>query len=252
MAVLLGGGAGVRIAYNQADDNAADRLLALQAQVGRAVTMVGDVGVILQRRIGFELIDIDVGLNIFDDGQTYGEDPGPPVHRTLTSASAPFMSTMLGLQMTIFGHGLRYIEKVVSATEIWYSGPAIAAATGLRFTQPLGLASFDDGHVDGNVLTSVSGPFVPELVGRNVSIHELGTFAIATYTSPTEIVFKGSGPLIDGVRFTVPVFMTEEDRLLLAGAQIIDAHRSPPLNTPTTMRWRLGDRSRRGGQRVVV
>lgn len=247
MAVLLGGGAGVRIAYNQADDNAADRLLALQAQVGRAVTMVGDVGTILQRRIGFELIDIDVGLNIFDDGQVYGG-----VDRRLTSVSAPFTPTMVGLQMTIFGQGRRYIEAYNGPGDIEYSGAVIAATTGLRFTQPLGLASFDDGHVDGNVLTSLSGPFYPELVGRNVSIHELGTFTIATYTSPTEIVFKGSGPLIDGVRFTVPVFMGEEDRLLIAGAQLVDAHRSPPLNTPTTMRWRLGERVRRGRQRVVV
>jgi hypothetical protein len=250
MAVLLGGGAGVRIAYNQADDNAADRLLALQAQVGLAVTMVGDVGVVTQRRIGFELIDIDVGLNIFDDGRTYGEVAPGPYH--LTSVSAPFTPTMVGLQMTIFGHGRRYIERYIGPGDIEYSGPAIAATTGLRFTQPLGLASFDDGHVDGDVLTSLSGPFYPELVGRNVSIHELGTFAITAYTSPTAVVFDGSGPLIDGVRFTLAVFMAEEDRLLIAGAQVLDAHRSPPLNTPTTMRWRLGDRSRRGSQRVVV
>ena len=248
MAVLLGGGSGVRVAYNQADDNGADRLLALQAQVGLAANMVGDSGAVLERRIASEIIDIDVGLNIFGDGQTYGGSD-----RRITSVSNPFTPTMVGLPITIFGHGQRVIEVHNGPGDVEYSGLAIAAQTGIRFTQPLGLVSFDDGNVDGNTLTSVSTPFYSQLVGRNVSIHGLGTREIMAYTSPSEIDFGGTPSVVQlGLLFTLPMIVDKQDRSLLSGSQVIDSHRTPPLSTPTTMRWRLGKRRRRGVQRIVV
>lgn len=237
-----------RVAYNQADDNAADRLLALQVQVGLASTMVSDSGVVLSRRIASEIIDIDVGLNVFGDGQTYGGSD-----RRITSASMPFTAAMVGLPITIYGHGRRFIEAFNGYGDVEYSGPVIAAQSGLRFTQPLGLVSFEDGQIDGNTLTSSSAPFYPQLVGRNVSVHELGTREVVSYASASEIELDGAASvLMQGLRFTLPVVMEQADRLLKSGSQVIDAHRSPPLTVPTIMRWRLGERRRRGAQRTVV
>lgn len=248
MAVLLGGGSAVRVAYNQKDDNAADRLLALQAQVGLVETFVGDLGTVLRRKIGFEIMDVDVGLNIFDDGQTYGGSD-----MRLTSASNPFTATMVGLQMTIIGHGQRYIEVYNGPGDIEYGGAVIDADTGLQFTQPLGTASFEDGQVSGNTITSVSAPFYAGLVGRNIHVDGLGSREISAYTSTSEIDFGGSAePFRDGVLFTIPVILATADRQLIAGSQVIDSHRSPPLIMPTTMRWRLGERRERGTKRVVV
>ena len=45
MAVLVGSVSGALVAYDQARDNAADRLLGLQSQVGVADVMVPDAGV---------------------------------------------------------------------------------------------------------------------------------------------------------------------------------------------------------------
>jgi hypothetical protein len=247
MAVLVGNTSGALVAYDQARDNAADRLLGLQAQVGAADVMVPDHGTVLSRKLGSEIIDIDVGLNVFNDGVANGTN-------TLTSASGPWTKAMVGLSFTIFGHGQRQIATYVSANEIEFSGPVIAVATGLRFTQPLGLALFEDGAVDGNSLQSASAPFYSQLEGRHVSIVDLGSRMITAYVSPNEVSFDGAAvsPAQADRHFSVPVIMDRADRLLSAGGQIVDAHRTPDTAQAMTMRWRLGERRRRGGQRTVV
>lgn len=107
MAVFMGGASGARLAFDQADDNSADRLLALWAQEGFADTYVPDHGVILSRRIGHTTVDLDVGLNVHADGQSYGTN-------RLTSADAPFSKSMIGLPFTIYGHGQRIVETVTA------------------------------------------------------------------------------------------------------------------------------------------
>lgn len=250
MAVLIGGALGARIAYEQADDNSADRLLGLQAQVGIADEWVPNAGVVVARKLGSEIIDIDVGLNVYADGQTFGTGDN-----RLVSAGAPFTPTMVGLPLTIFGFGDRIVEVYGSATEIEYSGAAIAAGTGRRFTTPLGIAAFDDAVVDGNTITSASAPFYAELVGRNVGIGDLGTRKVTAFTSATEVDFDGAAvtPSMSGARVTVPVFMEEAERNLSAlSGQVLDSHRVPATSSPMIMRWRMGERKRRGSQRTVV
>jgi hypothetical protein len=235
MAVFIAGGAGGRWAFNRGVDNGADQLIAFQAQTGPARTYVPDVGAILERQWTSENAQIDVGLNVFGDGQTFLGN------NNLTSASAPFAKAMRGLSFLIFGHGQRTIVSVTDANTLIYSGPSMGDHTGLRFTQPLGLALFEDGIVDGQVLTSALAPFAPRHVGQHVSLANLGTRIITAHNSATEVEVDGL-PMIrqDGVFFTLPVIMEAADRLLAAGSQVIDAHRTPETNAPMVMRWHLG------------
>lgn len=243
MAVLIGGATGVRAVYNQADDNAADRILALFDQVGTALTP--DQGVITRQKIGSEVAEIDVGVNVYADGVTYGDN-------RLTSASAPFTPTMVGLTISVSGHGQRVIENHVSAGEVELSGSVMAAATGVQFTTPLGIAGFDCTVSLGTVITCADAPFYAQLVGRNVHIVNVGTRQVAAYTSATEIEVEGPAIADQDLRVFVPIFMEQAERSLWAGSQIVDSHRLPAMNTATTIRWRLGPRPRRGAQRTVV
>jgi hypothetical protein len=237
MAVVIGGSQGLVTAWNAGDNSPADRLLSLQAQEGLAGSWLPDSGTVLARVLGLETAQIDVGVNVFGDGVTNGT-------QTLTSASAPFAAAMVGLPITVFGHGRRVIETWVSASQVTVSGPAMAAGTGVRFTQPLGISAFLDGVTNGtNDLTSASAPFTAAMVGRRTSIEDLGTREITAFTSATQITVDGSPlPAATGLRFTVPVFVEAADRRLLAGAKVIDSHRSPPANVATVVRWRVGRR----------
>lgn len=234
------------MAWNQADDCTADRLLGLRAQIGALTDLVPDRGAVTKTKIGNEIIDLDVGVNVFVDGVTDGSN-------TLTSASSPFTRAMIGLPITITGHGRRVIEAVIGPGEIEFSGQPIAAATGVRFTQPLGITAFDDGRVDGNTLTSASQPFSPELVGRRLSLHLHGSREVTAYVSASEVTFDGSPlALQDGLRFTLPVVMEQAERSLSTnGGQIVDSRRVPSLTQATVVRWRFGERRRRGKPRQI-
>lgn len=235
MALFLASASVGRWAWDRARDNGADQLIALQAQVGPVADMVPDVGTIVDTHWAADGVQLDVGLNVYADGVTSA------ANNELTSVSAPFAKAMLGLQTLIYGHGQRTITNVVSASKIVYSGLSAGDHTGLRFTQPLGIAAFMDGIVYDNFLTSASAPFTPDIEGRHVSIAGAGTRLVTAYNSATEIEVDGAlMALREGVHFTMPVIMAAADRLLSAGAQIIDAHRSPATNTPMIMRWHLG------------
>ena len=237
MAVVVGGNQGLVTAWNAGDNSPADRLLALQDQEGLISTWTPNAGLVLSRHVGLESVIIDVGVNVFADGVANGTT-------TFTSASAPFASAMVGLPITIFGHGRRVIESRVSASQVTVSGPAIPAATGIRFTQPLGISAFLDGvSVGTNALTSASGPFTAAMVGRRVTIDDLGTRLVTVFTSANSVTVDGSPlPAAVGRRFTVPVFAEAAERSLLSGAKVVDSHRSPAANTPTVVRWHVGRR----------
>ena len=243
MAVFIGGAAGSRVVYNQADDNAADRILAFRDQVGLVLTP--DHGVILRQRIGSQIAEIDVGINVHADGQTYGTN-------RLTSVSSPFTPTMVGLTMTIAGYGQRVIEQVTAANDIEVSGSVMAINVGVRFTTPLGTAAFDCQVSSGNTLTNTDSPFYAELVGRNVYLVNVGLRQVLSHVSADEITVDGATMVDQILRVMVPVFMERAQRSMWAGSQIVDSHRLPALNTATTIRWQLGPRPRRGVQRTVV
>jgi len=249
MAVIVGGTSGAKAAYDRARDNPADRLLALWQQIGDPSTLVPDHGTVLSIRRGSGVVEIEVGLNVFGDGQTYGG-----VDRRLTSVTAPFTKSMLGLPIKIFGYGSRVVEAVNSTSEIEYSGLAVDAGTGRRFTQPLGRASFFDGQISGgNTLTSASEPFYPDLTGRPVVITDLGVRTM-TYVSATTVTFDGAA-VADRihVHFTVPVILGPEERSMeTAGGQVVDSHRVDEISTPTTILWRFGARPLPATPRTVV
>jgi hypothetical protein len=243
MAVFIGGAPGSRVAYNQADDNAADRILAFRAQVGLVLTP--DQGVILSEKIGNELAEIDVGISVYADGRTYGTN-------RLTSISSPFTPTMVGLSIIVSGHGQRVIELVTAANDIEVSGSVMPINVGLRFTTPLGTAAFDCQVSLSTTLTNTDSPFYPELVGRNVYLVNFGLREVLTYVSADEITIAGPAIANQILRVMVPVFMERAERGLWAGSQIVDSHRLPAMNTATTIRWQMGPRPRRGVQRTVV
>lgn len=235
MAVVIGGNQGLTWCWDAGVNNPADRLLALQRQEGRAETWLPDAGTVLTRRVGMSLVEIDVGINVYADGVANGTN-------TLTSASAPWLAAMVGLPFSISGRGQRVIENVVSASQITFSGPVIAAATGLKFTKPVGLNAFLDGVTTGaNTLTSASGPFTAQHVGRRTTIDDLGTRVITVFNSATQVTVDGPVlPAATGRRFTVPVFTETADRRLLSGSKVIDSHRQQALNSPLVVRWRVG------------
>lgn len=237
MAVVIGGSQGLVTAWNAGDNSPADRLLALQDQEGLAGTWVPDAGTVLSRQLGLESAIIDVGVNVFADGVANGTT-------TFTSASAPFTRAMVGLPITVFGRGRRVIESWVSAGQVLLSGPGLVAGTGIRFTQPLGINAFLDGVTAGtNVLTSASAPFTATMVGRHTTIDDLGTRVVTVFTSTSSVTVDGAPlPAATGRRFTVPVFTEAAERRLLAGAKVIDSHRSPAAALPTLVRWRVGRR----------
>jgi hypothetical protein len=236
MAVIAGGGSGVIVARDQISDNKSDRLLALQAQEGKFDDWASSHGSIVSRRTGSEFSQIDYGLSTYEDGVTNGTN-------TLTSASGPFEPGMVGLRVIIQNQGYRFIETYTSANEITFSGGVIAAATGVRFTTPVSIAQFTDGVSYGtNVLTSASGPFTADMVGRKTSISAVGTREIVTYTSPTEIEVDGPafGPA-PGHYFTVAIDIPPTDVEMISGAgKTVDAHRTPRLTSPTLLRWVVG------------
>jgi len=234
MAVFMGGGLGTALAYDQADDNQADRLLALQNQIGLAETFVS--GHIISRKIGHETIEIDTGVNFFNDGITNG------TNQLTTASSTPFQKAMMGLPITIYGHGQRFIEVVNADNDIEFSGTPIDADTDIVFTQPLGLSSFLDGNVDANSLGSASEPFHLSMEGKNVWIQGYGSRVIETYNSPGAIVFGGTPiPAQERIKFIIPVVMAAANRALLtASSQVIDSCRTPATSTAMVMRWRLG------------
>lgn len=243
MAVFIGGATGSRVVHNQADDNAADRILAFRDQVGLVLTP--DQGVILREKIGSQVAEIDVGINVYADGRTYGTN-------RLTSVSAPFTPTMVGLTISVSGHGARVIEQVTAANDIEVSGSTMAINVGVRFTAPLGTAAFDCQVSDYTKLTCADAPFYAELVGRNVYLVNVGLREVLSHTSATEIRVEGPAVADQILRVMVPVFMERAQRGLWAGPQIVDSHRLPAMNTATTIRWRLGPRPRHGVQRTVV
>jgi len=248
MAILIGGGTNALWAWNQADDNGADRILALEKQLGRVSSYIPDTGVVLENKNGAEISQIDVGVNVFADGQTYGTN-------RLTSVSNPFTRGMVGLPITISGYGQRVIESFTAAGDITFSGSTIPTGTGRRFTQPLGISGFTDGVISsGNTLQSASSPFYAELVGRNVNIVNVGTREITAYTSASEVDFGGASVGDNtGVNFSIPIFIeSREHSLESAGGQIIDSHRVPASNAATVVRWRIGERVKRGAERIVV
>lgn len=246
MAVIMGNALGARVAWDQLDDNVADRLLALDAQIGRPETLVPGAGTVLAIAEGQEIVEMDVSLNVLGDGVADGTNH-------LTSVSGPWTRAMVGLSLAILGHGQRTITAYHAAGDIEFSGSPIAAATGLRFTWPLGLVAFDDGVLDGLTLTSVSAPFSADLVGGHVNIDGIGIRHIDTYVGDDEVTVDGA-PVVyrNRLRFTLPVTASQaEHSLSTTGGQIVDGHRLPALATATTLRWRLGDRARRGTPRTL-
>jgi hypothetical protein len=246
MAVLGGGSAGARLAWNQGDDNVADRLLGLEAQVGRVETWVPSSGAVADSKISNEIAQLDVGLNLFEDGVTNGTN-------TLTSVSAPFEASMVGLPITIFGQGRRVVASFVSATEITVNGAPIAAAVGLTFTTPIGITQFTDGETYGDQrLTSAAAPFNATHVGTRTSISGIGSRVITTYTSPTEVEVDGVAiPANQGRFFTLLTDSEPREESLTSGGQVVDSHRIPALTSPAIMRWEVGGRRKRGKPREI-
>ena len=236
MAVIAGGGSGVIVARDQISDNKSDRLLALQAQEGKFDDWVSSHGSVVSRRLGAEMSQIDYGLSTSEDGVTNGTN-------TLTSASGPFEAGMIGLRIYIQNQGYRFIETFTGANQISFSGAVIAAATGVRFTTPVSIAQFTDGVSYGtNVLTSTSGPFTADMVGRKTSISGVGTRKIVTFTNANEI--EVDGPVFGaavGHYFTVAIDIPPTDVEMVSGAgKTVDAHRTPRLTSPTLLRWVVG------------
>jgi hypothetical protein len=244
MAVLAGGSAGTLLAWNQAEDNSADRVMGLQAQVGRPETWTASEGVLLRTRVGSEITELDYALTAFDDGVTDGTNK-------LTSAAGPFEKSMVGLTISIVGWGQRVVESFVSANEITFSGNPIVAGPGRRFTLPIGRALLDDGAFDGltSNLTSITGAFDPSHVGTVVNINVLGSRLVTAYVSPTEVTLEGAPPPAgSGIFFTLITDVEPREVSLSSGPQVVDSHRTPRTNAATVMRWRVGDVLRRRGQ----
>jgi len=247
MAVVFGGSSGARVAWDAGMDSPADRLLALAAQEGSAFTLVPDRGTILARRVAAEVVEIEVGISVFADGVVSGGN-------TLTSASAPFEGSMLGMTLLISGFGRRRIIAVASANQVEFDGPSVPNAGGYRFTAPTGTSLFADGQsgslagtvnvmagAPANKLVSASAPFKAGMVGRRVSIAGIGSRRITAFVSATEVTLDGAamGPAVN-LRFTVPVFVEQAERQIKAGSKVLDSHRTPAMNTPTIVRWRIG------------
>lgn len=247
MAVVCGGPQGATLAWNAADDAVADRLLALQDQEGLSETWTVDAGVILERRISHEINEIDVGVNVYGDGVTNGTN-------TFTSATGPFLPSMLGLTIYIQGHGTRVITQVTSANSIEFSGNAIAADTGIVFSTTLGQALFEDGEtgslagtatvfsgVPDNILYSPSAPFDAQLLGRRVVLRDFGSREVTAVNSANEIEFDGA-PVAAGDQrvFTLPVVLEEDEHQLLAGGKVIASQRRPDVVAATIVRWAVG------------
>lgn len=244
MAVLAGGSSGALLAWNQAEDNPADRVMGLQDQVGRPESWASSEGILLRTRVGSEITELDYAITSFDDGVTNGTN-------TLTSASAPFESSMVGLHISITGFGQRFVTSYTSASEIEFSGNPIVAGTGRRFTLPIGRALFEDGVFDGVTtnLTSASAPFNPSHVGTTINVNALGTRVVEIYVSPTEVTLDGSPPAAQtGVLFTAITDVEPREINLSSGGQVVDSHRTPRTNSATVIRWRVGDIIRRRGQ----
>lgn len=254
MAVLAGGAVDVSRVYNQGDDNAADRLMALRAQIGDLDALVPGEGVIIRTKMASELVEIDVGIDVLDDGQTFGLGD----RRLVTTVHTPFTEAMVGMSFEILGHGLRVIEDVISTSEIEYSGLAVAVGTGRRYTVPKGQAGFEHGEISAaNKLTSDSAsdePFSAELVGHNVYMSNIGVREVATYIDARNITLAGDPITPQPVaRYYAPVFREQSDQWLeTSGGQVVDSHRVPETAAATTMRWQFGARRRRGVQRTVV
>lgn len=246
MAVLAGGSQGARVAWDQGDDNAADRVLGLQAQIGRVESWTPSQGTVLGLREGSEVVVLDVGVNVYDDGVANGTN-------TFTSASAPFEASMVGLAIDIQGLGRRVVTAYTSASEIEVSGPVLAAGTGLRFNTPLGIAQFTDGVTDGsNTLTSASAPFNASHVGTRVGVHAHGSRLVTAFTSATEVELDGDPlPAGSGVYFTVLTDLEPSEQSLSAGGQVVSSHRLPRLAAATVMRWNVGERRERGRPRTL-
>lgn len=247
MAVVFGGSAGARVAWDAGVDSPADRLLALAAQEGSAYVLFPDRGAILTRRVGLESVEIQVGVSVFTDGVVSGGN-------TLTSVSAPFESSMLGMSLVISGFGRRTITSFTSASQVGFSGPAIPNAGGYRFTAPTGTSLFTDGQTGSlagtvnvmsgtpdNKLVSASAPFKAGMVGRRVSIATIGSRVITAFVSANEVTIDGPAiPAGVDRPFTVPVFVEQAERQIKAGSKVLDSHRTPAMNTPTIVRWRIG------------
>lgn len=224
--------AGNQWAWDQADDNTADKLMALRHQLGESFYV--DRGVVLETRVGLETITVDCGINTFTGGVTF-------LGRRLVSGMAPFSKSMLGLTITIVGFGRRVIEEVISSTEIVYSEPEIPQAGGRQFTVPTGLGVFWDGEVEGNSLKSVSAPFTQSLVGKHVTITDIGTKEILALVSGDEITVDGpSMAYMTQRRFVLPVLIPRHDYGLYCGGPMIDSTRVPETSAPSIIRWRLG------------
>lgn len=244
MAVLAGGSAGTLLAWNQAEDNPADRVMGLQAQVGRPESWTASEGILLRTRVGSEITELDYALTAFDDGVTNGTV-------TLTSASGPFEKSMVGLTISIVGWGQRFVESFVSANEITFSGNPIVAGVSRRFTLPIGRALLDDGVFDGATsnLVSATGAFNPSHVGTVVNINSLGSRLVTAYVSPTEVTIEGAAPPAgSSILFTLITDVEPAEVSLSSGAQVVDSHRTPRMNAAAVMRWRVGDVLRRHGQ----
>ncbi len=235
MAVLAGGSSGALWAWNQAEENPADRVMGLQAQVGRPETWVASEGFFLRSRVGSEITELDFAITALDDGVTNGTN-------TLTSASGPFEPSMVGLQISVVGFGQRFVTSYTSANEIEFSGNPIAAGSGRRFTLPIGRSQFNDGELSGTSLISASAPFNPSHVGTNANVNGLGTREIIAYISPTEVTLEGGPfPAQTGVLFTAVTDIEPREVSLSSGGQVVDSHRTPRTNVATTIRWRVGD-----------
>lgn len=247
MSVITGGAAGSLWAWDAADDNVADRLATLVSDAGLPGTWAPDTGALLAVRGGHEVAELDVGINVVTDGVTNGTN-------TLTSASGLFESSMVGLSVLITGHGTRVVTAYNSATSINFSGPVIAADTGLTVKLPVGISVFDDGVTDGtNTLTSAAAPFNASHVGTTVSISDVGVREITAFNSASSVELDGAVvPAQEGRAFTLLTDIEPGDLgLETAGGQVIDSHRHPRLNVASVMRWRVGERRRAGEDRDV-
>jgi hypothetical protein len=233
MAVIFGGANGARVAWDAAADSAADRLLALQAQEGTVYAFTTSRGSVINRRVGADYAEINVGINVFSDGVVSSGN-------TLSSASAPFLRSMLGMQVELADRGRRRITTVTTASQVTFDGPATTNGS-IHFTLPTGYSAFNDGVVSGNQLSSASAPFSASMVGRDLVIRGTGTRTITGFTSTSVITFDGA-PVPDATQriFNLPVFTAQREHAILAVGKVVDSHRVPALNTPTVVRWRIG------------
>jgi len=163
MGVVGGGSAGGRVFIDAAIDNAADRLLLFQKQVGSHRDWVPNQGKIVDSRAGFGRIVIDVDPLGADDGQTFS-------NQRLVSVSGFFRSDMVGSRIVIDGME-RTVTVFTSAIEIEVSGDALLTATGRTF-------SVDGGIIDG-----------PHTIGGTSLAHFANE---VIHTTPSEMVITGN------------------------------------------------------------